>query len=285
MRRFKLLLPLTVILLALPAISPACQGPTKLTHFAYPYLSVYVPPGWAAAEGPHSLAMHIEGEIALNSWGQADFWAGEVRSGSTLTYSPATIMSRVPDGGAYVALVRVTGPPDASGRLPHEDTHNSLEGLVNAHDWRQDTSSEADVEEFYKWGRNLQLVVGCNIHAADKTLGQLNDLLASWQFDAIPAGDPGWAFSVARKLLPAQVGPAQFNSQTTMQYDQAVARKSEVDVRADRTVHFRFTYYWNVPPSPADMNNPSTAYHWWEIDVPPTGKAVLTGQGGAPLPQ
>ena len=144
----------------------------------------------------------------------------------------------------------------------------------------------AKFTNFYKWGRSLQLEIGCQARASDTTVAALNELLQSWRFDAAPAGDPGWAFTLARELLPEQVTPLKFRGQTTMAYDQIVARSSEVTVREDKTVHFRFTYYWNLPasPPPDSFDTPSDTYHWWEIDVSPGGKAVLIAQGGENLP-
>ena len=67
--------------------------------------------------------------------------------------------------------------------------------------------------------------------------------------------------------------------------DENVARGTEVEVRPDKTVHFRFTYFWNLPSPPASGpdDSPSDTFHWWEIDVLPSGKAILSAEGGAPF--
>jgi hypothetical protein len=251
------------------------------------YLTVDLPYGWEAAEGPRYLAHPFEGEVAFNSWGEEGFWTPEIRSGNSFTYSPETVVSQVPGGGAYVALVRIGGPPIVNpDSYPTEYALNDLSGLMQPHDWRENSGTSAYFREFYKWGRSLRLEIACRPDASDDTVNALNDLLQSWRFDALPAGDAGWAFTVARQLLPEEVVPLRFRDQSSMSHDQSVARKSEVEVGPDKTVHFRFTYFWDLPSSPdtGDFDNPSDTFHWWEIDVLPPGEAILSAQGGVPLP-
>jgi hypothetical protein len=248
------------------------------------YLTLQLPRGWAGAEGPESLARSkIKGQVALNSWGQKDFWAREISKDNGEAYDPQTILSQVPSGGAYVVLdeiVTLAAPP---GNESAEYTLNDLSGLITPHDWRQDASSQAQIVNFFKWGRILQFYIACRSDASDATVTALNNLLQSWKFDEILAGDPGWAFTLARQLLPEQVGPAKFPRKGGTAWDQNVARAMEVDVRQDKTVHFRFTYYWNLQATPGPSVTPSEIYHWWEIDVPASGQAVLSAQGGTPL--
>jgi hypothetical protein len=102
------------------------------------------------------------------------------------------------------------------------------------------------------------------------------------------AGDPGWAFTIARSLLPAQIKPEKFPRKGGIAWDYAVpaVRTAQVEVRQDKTVHFRFTYFWDLPAdlTPGPISTPSETYHWWEIDVSASGQPVLTAQGGTPLP-
>jgi hypothetical protein len=223
--------------------------------------------------------------VAFSSWGQAGFWAREVVEGNSHKYGPEIMMSQLPAGGAYVALVEINGPAIV-GESPPEYLPNDLGGLFTPHDWRQDGLPNAQFTSFYKWGRSLELEIGCKAEASYATVAALNELLQSWRFDAAPAGDPGWAFTLARELLPEQVTPLKFRGHSNIAYDQSVARSSEVNIREDKTVHFRFTYYWNLPATPASgsFDSPSETYHWWEIDVLPNGKASLLSQGGANLP-
>jgi hypothetical protein len=281
-----------IILLAVLIVLSGCRGKentatgNRLFRSEEFYLSVQLPQGWAGAEGPEDLAKPFEGQVAFNSWGEADFWAREVHSGDSSVYSRETVMSQIPDAGAYIALVQVINfnPPGLDS--PEEYILNDLSGLIQPHDWRQDASSVAQFMDFYKWGRYLRLEVGCNAEASDATVAGLNDLLQSWEFDAIPAGDAGWAFTVARQLLPEQVEPNKFSSQSALYNDQITARKTQVEIRQDKTVHFRFTYYWGspIPQDWGTIESPSYTYHWWEIDVFPSGQAVLLEQGGVPLP-
>jgi hypothetical protein len=303
---YKLLVLLGAIILAVLAILPGCgreinssQGGLTSNPAASPiskpqlfrsdsfYLSVQLPAGWAGVEGPESLARSkINGYVAFNSWGQEGFWARELSKDNIEAYDPQTIISQVPHDGAYLVLdeiVTLAAPP---GNEPPEYTLNDLSGLTKPHDWRHDASSQAQSICFFKWGRLLQFYIACQSEASDSTVSALNNLLQSWKFDEILAGDPGWAFTIARQLLPAQVGPEKFPRKGGTTWDQTVARATQVEVRRDKTVHFRFNYYWNLPAAstPGPIGTPSETYHWWEIDVPASGQAVLSAQGGTPLP-
>lgn len=265
-----------------PPSSTECPGIFRSSQI---YSIVQVPAGWGAADGPETLAKPFEGQAAFNSWGEKDFWAREIRNYASLTYSVWTVKQQVPDDGAYMAIVQIYPPGGEVSDPPAEYTLNDLSGLCQPHDWREEAASGAHFIDFYKWRRFLRLEICCNAGASDATVDALNDLLQSWKFDEIPAGDPGWAFSAACQLLPAQVGPEKFSSWTSGRHDQTVVRNSQVEVLPDRTVHFRFTYFWNLPatPSPGTTDHPSETFHWWEIDVLPDGKAVLLAESGESL--
>ena len=55
------------------------------------YLTVDLPINWAISEGGEYLAHSLDGIVALNSWNQTDFWAKDVQTGNTVTYSLFTI--------------------------------------------------------------------------------------------------------------------------------------------------------------------------------------------------
>lgn len=251
------------------------------------FLTVNVPAGWGTADGPESLAPngHLWGQVAFNNWGENAFWARAIQTGNGSQYSPQTVMQQIPDGGAYVVLVRTQRPPPMPGTDPPEYTLNDFSGLLKPHDWRLDARNVPQYFNFFKWGRALGLEIVCRDDASDATVSQLNDLLLSWRFDTVPVGDMEWAGTQARLLLPKQVDPLFFDIQPSWHSAPGnLARVTEAEVRGT-TVHFRFTYIWNAQPSgsiPATI--PPDSSHWWEIDVLPTGQAVLTGQGGPPLP-
>ena len=231
------------------------------------------------------LTGHLQGQVAFNSWGEKDFWARAIRTGNSSEYSTATVMSQVPEGGVYVALARIQGPPRPPGDNPAEYALTDLSGLFEPHDWRREANQGAQFFQFYKWGRDLSIEIACSPKASGNTVSQLNDLLQSWRFDPIPVGDLEWAGTLARLLLPEQVEPLSFGIRSSWQSAPGnLARVTEAEVRG-RTVHFRFTYIWNLESTgsiPAPI--PAASSHWWEVDVLPTGEAVLVGQGGAPLP-
>ena len=253
------------------------------------YLEVQLPSGWAAVEGPEGFLESFHGQVAFNSWGQEDFWAREVliektADHETYRYSTQTVMNQIPRGGAYVALVSISGPMSVAHSIspPAEYALNDLSGLWQPHDCREDAESGAQFMEFYKWGRDLRLEVCCHPKASDKTVAELNDLLQSWKFDSVPVGDIEWAGLQARQLLPEEVKPLKFNNRPGSLGEEGIRRITEAEVQGD-TVHFKFRYSWNVPPRARSNECPDDSCHWWEIDVLPSGEAVLTGEGGAQL--
>ena len=239
-------------------------------HFA-----VRVPPNWGKAEGPeYNIARPFTGQAAFNSWGEAGFWSHEVRTENGSSYGGDTIMSQIPQNGAYIVLIEISGgPPPSISSPPAEYTSNNLSGLFKPQDWRLGPASDPGYHAFgfYKWGTGYLLQIVCGYNASDNTVAEITGILESWQFDETAAGNTGWAYTVARQLLPASLLPFPDRS------GEYGGRQTEATVGPDNTVHFRFTYPWTSPTG--------TSQHWWKIDVLPDGKAILISQGGDPLPK
>jgi hypothetical protein len=240
------------------------------------YLSVQLPEGWAASEGPGDLDMfRHEGLISFNSWGQNDFWARaettKTESGGHTSYNLSIIGSQIPKGGAYIDLVLMIGPPFVPEDYPAQYPCNDVSSLVSPHDWRKDVANGTSFE-FFKWGRFFIVHVYCNPEVSDETVNELNQVLLSWTFDENWVGDVEWAATLARTILPAEANPWLFPLPSGQGEDNlGNLHKTESEV-SGTTVHFRFTY------CPGGIS-----CHWWEIDVPPDGKPVLIGEGGTPL--
>jgi len=179
-----------VLVLTLGLLS--CGGgiitPIKNYTSAHYGIEVNLPDGWAASENGDMGIMHEQGLVSFNSWGQKDFWArakttnnpdGSLKSAET---SPYIVASQIPRGGAYIALVEISGPPYTPGKIPTEYTLNNLSGLYQPHDWRQDSADSAYIKSFYKAGADMKLVVTCSQNATDDTVNQVNNLLKSWTF-------------------------------------------------------------------------------------------------------
>ena len=245
------------------------------------YQTLELPPGWGVAEGPFMLSKAPEGRIGFNSWGQSGFWPSPGIMGP---YNSESIIERILAGGAYVALIRIWVPPSLPEETP-EYAQNDLTGLLTEHDWRKDSVSGVKSIPFYKWGRYFELDIYCSPSAPDETVAELNTLLTNWRFDAVPAGDEEWASLQARNLLPKKAKPEWFPIRPGSMGFQDSEWTTESEAQ-DKTVHIRFIYAWGgtrLPrPIPDNYNFPSS--HWWRIDVLPTGKAVLVGEGGARLP-
>jgi hypothetical protein len=142
-------------------------------------ISVNLPEGWAAAEGPEMIMIQAyDGLIAFNSWGESDFWIYP----DNISLSPDVITAAIPSGGAYIVLLESDGPPDEEGHTPDEYSRDDLSGLYTEHDWRQDEFPRIYYKEFYKAKTHLMLIIACKKDASDATVAQLNALLKSWRF-------------------------------------------------------------------------------------------------------
>jgi hypothetical protein len=150
-------------------------------------ISVNVPDGWAATEGPELLLFpDTEGLISFNSWGKDGFWvyANVIKrpESTSVSMTPDYIASRIPSGGAYIVLIATYGPPEPIGNTPDEYSRNDLKDLYTEHDWHQDDFPRVYIKEFYKAKTHLMLIIACKKDASDATVAQLNALLKSWRF-------------------------------------------------------------------------------------------------------
>lgn len=284
------------ILVSLGLLVAACGTPTPE---AAPFrsdrfnLGVSLPTGWQAAEGPTWLARPFLGLVAFNSWGEAEFWAPEVTTEQGSTYSPQSILGQLPDGGAYVALIHFAGGPLVSWEdYGPEYGRDDLGTLWQAHDCRD--ASGATWVDFSKWGRRLRLEVYCEAGATDATAAEVNEMLASWRFDRVPAGDAGWATLQARQLLPDSAHPEKFPLLTNEPVEgepmqsyatgPVVTYLTSAEIQEDRVV-VTFLLDWNDRDAgEISAECSSERCHWWRFEARPNGEVVLVDEGGAALP-
>ncbi len=272
-----------------PTATAATSSPASFRS-VFAHLVAPLPPGWAAAEGPESLAGSLTGLVAFNSWGQAGFWAPEITSGNSSEYSVSTVLKQMPAGGAYIVLVEQSGGP---APIPEfygpEYQPTDLSGLWGGKDCRSAAGGPKE-QAFNKWGRSLYLEVYCQPNASDATVAAVNQLLAGWRFDRVPAGDVGWAVVTARGLLPKAVEPNKFpiiadrlvgnGPEQTIQSDDNVQRITQVQAK-DESLVVTFTYRWG---NPLRADTTAGNSHSWQYEARPDGVVVMTGDSGDPLP-
>jgi len=87
-------------------------------------------------------------------------------------------MAQIPEGGAYVSLLRFGGtgggpPPPLDYVPPPDSVSEDLSNLWQTHDWRQDSATDAQFKEFFKWGQWLEMWVACRPEASDKNVNIL----------------------------------------------------------------------------------------------------------------
>ena len=217
--------------------------------------------------------------MAFNSWGEPGFWATWIETQSATTtsyrYDREGVLLQMPGDGAYVVLIQVEG---RGGGLAEaygpEYERQDLGGL-----------SLDTADEFCKWGRHLRLEVYRGSNASVEILADLDALLASWRFDRVPAGDPGWAIAEARRLLPAEVDPRAFPLRDGRRaWNEGVVRGVQTEAVGE-TVQVTFTYRWDAPATgglPDDC--PPDRCRWWRFEAQPSGEVVLVERGGAAPP-
>ena len=267
-----------------PTVAPThCAGPFRSDRF---HIEVTLPPGWAAVEGPESLAWPYTGLVAFNSWNEPSFWARQVTTGNTSTYSAGSVLGQIPGDGAYIVLVQTSGgPPPELYEYGPEYELEDLSGL-----WQEQVCRRRlSMLGFVKWGRLLSLEVYCKPNASDETAAAVNALLASWRFDHVPVGDVGWGVVEASQLLPASVEPAKFPILSdfppeSVEYDRSIVRIAQAQVQGE-SVFVTFMYRWDEPPDGSGSDDcPSERCHYWKFEAQWSGEVVLVEEGGAALP-
>lgn len=297
--------PLLALIVGLLALCACTRPPAEESHFRSDqfHLEAALPPRWATAEGPTSLARPFTGWVAFNSWEEADFWAPEVvtetEQGIHASYGPQDVLAQLPQDGAYVVLTHISGGPIQAGEgYGPEHERQDLTTLWDQTDCRTgETHRGATVIPFYKWGRYLRLEVYCAPDASDATVAEVNALLGNWRFDEVPAGDVGWASLEARKQLPPSVQPERFPllaggaGESTSQREDLVRTTSAAYLETlttpgtqipGATVVVTFTYRWDAPLGgtlPGEC--PFDRCHWWRFEARPNGDIVLIDEGGA----
>jgi len=278
-------------LVAALLLSAGCGQATENTRFRSDqfHLTVTLPTGWAAAEGPANLARPFTGLVAFNSWGKTGFRAKEVTTETSTRYSPESVLEQIPAGGAYVVLVHLSGGPVMPAeQYGPEYEPQDLGGLWSETNCRE--GQGATRIEFFKWGRFLSLEIYCDPDGSDETASAVNALLSSWRFDQTPIGDVGWAITAARRLLPPAIRPARFGlspgvRQSSEQEDDVV-RITRAEIQGE-TVVVTFMYRWDEPLLDSGSESdacPPERCHWWKLEARPSGNVVLIEEGGAAWP-
>lgn len=254
------------------------------------YLQCTLPSGWAVTEGPVLLAHPFSGQLAFNSWGEEGFWAKAITTESATRYSPDTVLQQMSEGGVYVVLMEVGGPPRPPEAYDDEYESQPLDDLLQEEDcWRKSEPDVCTMEvSFIKWGRSLEIEIYRNQNASEEVTDELKTLLDSWRFEAVPAGDIGWAVTQARKLLPAGVEPSLFpigdSSWSSAGDEAATTRGTQAKIEGDMVV-VTFIYRWGDPvQNGIHKDCDDERCHWWTFEAMPTGDVLLIDEGGAGLP-
>lgn len=258
------------------------------------HLSVKLPPGWTASEGPKALAEPFTGWVSFNSWGETGFWATEIEQEGSRTYSPEVVLAQMPADGIYGVLVEQSGGPVWEQYGPEYDREDLGgiwdEAVCQAKTPGSDGSSL--MINFFKWARFFHLEVYCGADVSDATRTELDSLLANWQFDKIAAGDVGWALVTASQQLPQEVGPNKFivpakDEIRSNLWEETVLRQVYAGEGNEKngTIYVEFVYAWDYPDLVQGLTDcPNGNCHRWSYQVKPDGEISVIGDSGSPLP-
>jgi len=237
------------------------------------------------------LARVFTGNIALNSWGEQDFWAEAVTQGNTTGYGPEEVLAQMPPDGIYVALVEQSGGP-AWGQYGPEYNDETLEALWDELPCQSGSAASA-IYPFYKWSRLFRLEVYCGPESPADGRVTLGHVLQSWRFDSAAPGDVGWALAAASQMLPEQVEPEKFVAQAKDVIDSTRTEASTVRYthaaegnEGNGTIYVEFMYIWDYPDLIQSFDLcPQGQCHTWNYQASPQGEITLISEGGAPLPE
>jgi hypothetical protein len=275
------------------------------------WLSATLPAGWAAAEGPADLSagvlMHAPtGIVAFNSWGEAGFWAvaqsWKQGRGTQAEYGREQVLKQMPDAGVYLVLTESTYFAGSVITSPGYTEHTSQD-VIDI--WPEgDCREERVMTSFFKWGTAYELDLHCGTAAEDEVIALAMELIESLRFDAIPAGNVGWAVLEARALLPESITPSQFPGTGSHGRDRGdgiwESYITEYERIEDRRVRVTFVYHHGLE---AGSMEPHSIYgqedgktilhldrclpescHYWQYEVGADGTVTLIDEGGGEYP-
>jgi hypothetical protein len=178
-------------------------------------------------------------------------------------YGPAETIKQLPPGTVYMDIGCWEGP----GPLPRfgpgiQDMEAAdLSALLKK---SKEETGDKDKQlitrriEFSKWGRRWSILVYMHAPVGEDRRQLMEQILKSFRFDGVPAGDEIWAIGEARKKLPPEADPDKFTHEggSSVYYDQTKKDGSNVIVaftkqfgdKSKKTWCFRVTETGTVLP-------------------------------------
>jgi hypothetical protein len=226
-------------------------------HFHFQY-----PAAWKVNGSPPMMGMHQVVLVSLNSMGVADFniWPAGVGE-----FGPAQIKQQLPAGAVYLDVSQSGFPGPRFGNGIKEMEANDLSEPLKI---AKEDDSQGIIEQalsFNKWGQFWDVTIFMRPPVTAQLRQTVKQILESFRFDGKPAGDPVWAISEARKLLPPEADPEKFTQQGGNNHYYTSARKDEngmivtfeknLDGQPKKTWYFRVTTTGSIIPIPVARGN------------------------------
>ena len=131
-------------------------------------------------------------------------------STNTWEYGAPTTIEQLPAGTIYMDIGYWDGPWPRFGSNIREMEAANLSGLLKTNDQEKSDGLITRQIEFHKWGRHWSIMIYLRTPVSEKNRQFMEQVLKSFCFDGVPAGDEIWAIGLARKKLPPEADPDQF---------------------------------------------------------------------------
>lgn len=181
-------------------------------------------------------------------------------------YGSAETIKQMPAGAVYmdIAWWECPGPLPRFGPGIQDMEAADLSALLNKSKEEKDKQLITRTIEFSKWGRRWSIMVYMHGPVGEDQRQLIEQILRSFRFDGIPAGDEIWAIGEALKSLPPEADPDKFTREggSSVYYDQTKKDGSNVIVaftkqfsdKSRKTWCFRVTETGTVLPMETGKN-------------------------------
>ena len=227
-------------------------------HFHFQY-----PAPWRINTDVVSVMHYREVFVSLNSAARSTVGDFQV-STNTWGYGAPETNKQLPAGAVYMDIGWWEYPAPRFGPGIHEMGGADLSALSKPDEETKDKQLVTQMIEFSKWGRRWSIVVYMRAPFSEDQRQVMEQILKSFHFDGVPAGDEIWAIGEARKKLPPEADPDQFTREggSSIYYDQTKKDGNDVLVAftkrfgdgSNRTWCFRVTENGTVLPMKPSEN-------------------------------
>ena len=195
-------------------------------HFHFQY-----PATWGINTDVVSVMHYREVFVSLNSASRSTDGDLQV-STNTWGYGAPETIKQLPAGAVYMDIGWWEYPGPRFGPRIHEMEATDLSALPRQSDETKDRQLATQTIEFSKWGRRWSIVVYMRAPFSKDRRQLVDQILKSFHFDGVPAGDEIWAIGEARKKLPAEADPDQYTREggSSVYYDQTKKDGNDVIV-------------------------------------------------------